>query len=207
MNRENKGREKGGEGIVLASASPRRCELLQRMGVQFQVIPAEVDEQVSRSETPQDFVVRLSREKALEVARRCPASGRWFIGSDTIVVCAGTIMGKPENAAHATRMLRRLSGTSHEVLSAYAIYDRKKKSWRERCVTTEVKVRALTAQEIEGYIASGEPADKAGAYAIQGLGAFMVAGINGSYTSVVGLPLSEILMDLEELGAHRMFDH
>ncbi|MDD2557340.1 MAG: nucleoside triphosphate pyrophosphatase [Desulfuromonadaceae bacterium] len=193
-------------GIVLASASPRRREMLQRMGVRFQVIPADVDEQAHGTETPEAFVVRLSRDKALEVAQRHPTSGRWFIGSDTIVVCGGVIMGKPEDDTLAAQMLRRLSGTTHEVLSAYAIYDGQNKGWKQCCVSTEVQVRALTEHEIEGYIASGEPADKAGAYAIQGLGAFMVSAINGSYTSVVGLPLSELLMDLEELGAHRMFD-
>ncbi len=192
-------------GIVLASASPRRREMLERMGVAFLTIPAAVAEDLREGETPKDFVSRVSSDKAFAVAQRNPAAGRWFIGSDTVVVCEGAIMGKPADKTHAARMLRRLSGTTHEVISAYAIYDRLHSSWTRRVVRTEVRVRALTAEEIEGYIASGEPADKAGAYAIQGLGAFMVTGISGSYTNVVGLPLSEILADLEALGAHRMF--
>jgi len=192
-------------GIVLASASPRRREMLERMGVVFVTIPADVAEDAGEAEPPKDFVLRVSSDKALAVAQRNPGAGRWFIGSDTAVVCEGAIMGKPENDAHAARMLRRLSGTTHEVISAYAIYDQLRSDWTRRVVRTEVRVRALTQDEIQGYIASGEPADKAGAYAIQGLGAFMVSGICGSYTNVVGLPLSEILADLEELGAYRLF--
>jgi len=179
--------------------------MLERMGVAFVTIPADVAEEVGEREAPKDFVLRVSSDKALAVAQRNPTAGRWFIGSDTAVVCEGTIMGKPEDDAHAARMLRRLSGTTHEVISAYAIYDQLRTEWTRRVVRTEVRVRALTQEEIQGYIASGEPADKAGAYAIQGLGAFMVTGICGSYTNVVGLPLREILADLEGLGAHRMF--
>lgn len=192
-------------GIVLASASPRRREMLERMGVAFVTIPADVAEEVVKGEPPKDFVLRVSCDKALSVAQRNPSAGRWFIGSDTAVVCEETIMGKPQNDADAARMLRTLSDTTHEVISAYAIYDQLHSEWTRRVVRTEVRVRALTQEEIEGYIASGEPADKAGAYAIQGLGAFMVTGICGSYTNVVGLPLSEILADLEALGAHQMF--
>lgn len=195
----------GKNAIVLASASPRRREMLERMGVVFTTIPAHIDEQVVAGETPQDFVMRVSAEKALAVAHSHPAAGRWFIGSDTAVVCNGTIMGKPADNADAARMLRQLSGTTHTVISAYAIYDAGRDRLTKRCVATEVQVRTLTEQEIQGYIASGEPADKAGAYAIQGLGAFMITAINGSYTSVVGLPLSEILADLEQIGAHHMF--
>lgn len=193
------------QGIVLASASPRRREMLERMGVPFVTIPADVAEVVGDGETPKNFVLRVSRDKALAVAKRHPEAGRWFIGSDTAVVLDDTIMGKPLDEADAARMLRLLSGTTHEVVSAYAIYDRLHSSWTRRVVRTEVRVRTLTQEEIQGYIASGEPADKAGAYAIQGLGAFMVTGISGSYTNVVGLPLSEILADLEEIGAFRMF--
>jgi septum formation protein len=179
--------------------------MLERMGVAFVTIPADVAEDVLAGEAPKDFVLRVSCDKAEAVAQRHPEAGRWFIGSDTAVVCEGSIMGKPVDEADAARMLRQLSGTTHEVMSAYAIYDRFTAAWTRRVVRTEVRVRALTQEEIEGYIASGEPSDKAGAYAIQGLGAFMVTGICGSYTNVVGLPLSEILADLEEIGAFRMF--
>lgn len=191
--------------IVLASASPRRRELLASVGLQFQVIPSQVDEQHRSGESPEQFVTRLSREKAAEVAARAEVVGRWFIGSDTIVLCDQQILGKPIDHADSAAMLRMLSGRSHQVLSGYAIIDRHSDQVTERCITTEVTFRTLTEREIEGYIASGEPGDKAGSYAIQGIGAFMVSAINGSYSSVVGLPLSQIVDDLQQLGAFRLF--
>lgn len=191
--------------IVLASASPRRQELLASVGAQFQVIPSHIDEQRQADENPTDFVLRLSEEKAAEVAERGDTVGRWFIGSDTIVLCDEQILGKPSCAEDSQRMLNMLSGRSHKVLSGYAIIDRHTNHCLRRCITTEVTFRSLTAQEIDGYIASGEPADKAGSYAIQGLGAFMVTSINGSYSSVVGLPLAQIVEDLQQLGAIELF--
>lgn len=191
--------------IVLASASPRRRELLTSAGVQFQVIPSHIDELQQPDETAKDFVLRLSQEKAAEVADRSTVSGRWFIGSDTIVLCDEHILGKPENHDDSARMLRMLSGRNHQVVSGYAILDRHNNRWVRRSITTEVTFRILTDHEIKGYIASGEPADKAGSYAIQGLGSFMVTQINGSYSSVVGLPLAQIIDDLQSLGAFELF--
>lgn len=193
--------------IVLASASPRRQELLHSIGIEFQVIPSQVDEVIHDGETPTDLVLRLSDEKASDVARRKSVEGRWFIGSDTIVVCDGHILGKPASPQDSAKMLRQLSGRSHHVLSGYAIIDRHENIRLRRCVTTEVTFRALTEQEIEGYIASGEPADKAGSYAIQGLGSYIVTSINGSYTNVVGLPLAQVVTDLQQLGAIELFGH
>lgn len=191
--------------IVLASASPRRRELLSSAGVQFQVIPSHIDEIQQADEGPEEFVLRLSQEKAAEVAQRSTISGRWFIGSDTIVLCDDQILGKPENHNDSARMLRMLSGRSHQVVSGYAILDRHNNRWIRRSITTDVTFRILTDHEISGYIASGEPADKAGSYAIQGLGSFMVTQINGSYSSVVGLPLAQIIDDLQQLGAFELF--
>ncbi|MBW2187651.1 MAG: septum formation inhibitor Maf [Deltaproteobacteria bacterium] len=191
--------------IVLASASPRRRELLASVGIKFQIIPSNIDEIQQPDEKPEDFVLRLSQEKAAEVAQRSTVSGRWFIGSDTIVQCDDHILGKPDSREDSATMLRMLSGRSHQVISGYAILDRNTNQWLSRSITTDVTFRALTDHEIDGYIASGEPADKAGSYAIQGLGAFMVTTISGSYSSVVGLPLAQIIDDLQQLDAFDLF--
>jgi septum formation protein len=192
-------------GIVLASASPRRRELLAQVGLAAEVVPADVDETVLPGETPQNHVVRLSAAKAMAVADRPDVAGRWFIGSDTVVVRDDCILGKPADAAAAAAMLRSLSGRSHEVVSGYAVFDRNRGRTLSGAVVTRVWFKALTEQEIAGYLATGEPFDKAGAYAIQGLGAFMVPRIEGSYPNVVGLPLCEVIAALEELGAVNLF--
>lgn len=186
--------------IILASASPRRKELLEQIGLQFEIIPSNADEAVLADETPEEHVVRLSIAKATEVANRSDIGGRWFIGSDTIVLCDGQILGKPADELTAATMLRQLSGREHQVLSGYAILDRKTGERRAEAVSTRVRFRELTDGEIARYIATGEPADKAGSYAIQGLGVCFVAGIEGSYTNVVGLPLCRLTMALKELG-------
>jgi septum formation protein len=192
--------------IVLASASPRRRELLQSVGISFAVVPSRAAEEVLPGETPEEHVIRLSKDKAREVADRPEVPGRWFIGSDTIVLRDDAILGKPEDAKDAALMLRSLSGRSHRVLSGYAVFDRRSGSTVAGVVSTVVRFKELTAEEIAGYIATGEPLDKAGAYAIQGIGAFMVLGIEGSYTNVVGLPLCEVVEVLERLGAVRLFE-
>ena len=192
-------------GIVLASASPRRRELLAQVGLAAEVVPADVDETVLPGETPQNHVVRLSAAKAMAVADRPDVAGRWFIGSDTVVVRDDCILGKPADAAAAAAMLRSLSGRSHEVVSGYAVFDRNRGRTLSGAVVTRVWFKALTEQEIAGYLATGEPFDKAGAYAIQGLGAFMVPRIEGSYPNVVGLPLCEVIAALEECGAVNLF--
>ncbi|MCD6581336.1 MAG: septum formation inhibitor Maf [Desulfuromusa sp.] len=186
--------------LVLASASPRRCELLQQIGLEFQVIPSRADEHVLAGETPEEHVIRLSLDKATEVANRENVSGRWFIGSDTIVLCDQQILGKPRDEAHAVTMLKQLSGREHQVLSGYAIIDRETKEQRTEAISTKVWFRQLTDNEIARYIATGEPADKAGSYAIQGLGICFVARIEGSYTNVVGLPLCKLTGAMKELG-------
>ncbi len=191
--------------LVLASASPRRKELLASLGINVQVVPSQAEETLLANESPRQHVIRLSREKALEVARRKGVAGRWFLGSDTVVLCDETILGKPADAAEAAAMLRSLSGRSHQVLSGYAIYDRSNDKIESEAITTKVWFKKLTDREIAGYIASGEPFGKAGSYAIQGMGAFMIPAIEGSYSNVVGLPLCEVVATLERLGALRLF--
>ncbi|PLX98157.1 MAG: septum formation inhibitor Maf [Desulfuromonas sp.] len=190
----------GGDKLVLASASPRRRELLASLGYRFEVEVSQVDEAVLPEEQPAAHVVRLSEEKAREVAARVAGAGRWYLGSDTVVVCDGQILGKPADAAQARTMLAMLSGRSHEVYSGFALYDRHSEQMRSGAVVTEVEFRPLTKAEIAGYIASGEPFDKAGAYAIQGLAAAMVRRISGSYSNVVGLPLCEVVEALTAAG-------
>jgi septum formation protein len=191
--------------IILASASPRRRELLAQVGIKAEVVPSIVDETLLGDETPEDHVIRLSCAKAMEVAERPAQPGRWFIGSDTVVVLDGLILGKPADASGAAEMLSSLAGRSHRVISGYAVHDRQSGKTLSAAVTTRVFFKDLTTREIEGYIATGEPYDKAGAYAIQGIGAFMVPCIEGSYSCVVGLPLCEVIAALEELGALEMF--
>lgn len=185
--------------IVLASASPRRLELLASAGVQFDVFASDIPEEAIPGEAPADFAVRLAKDKAVATAAR--VEGRWFIGADTIVVCDGEIMGKPADGADAVRMLKKLSGVPHEVITGYAIYDRERDGILAKPVVTKVFFKALRDEEISTYVATGCPMDKAGAYAIQGGAAYMVERIDGSYTNVVGLPLCEVVEDLRTLGA------
>lgn len=191
--------------LVLASASPRRKELLASLGIEFQTVPSQAEEILLPQESPREHVIRLSREKALEVAGHSEIMGRWFLGSDTVVLRDETILGKPQDAREAAAMLRSLSDRSHQVLSGYAIYDRNSTTMEAAAVITRVWFKKLTEEEIEGYIATGEPFGKAGAYAIQGIGAFMIPAIEGSYSNVVGLPLCEVVAALERLGALSLF--
>ena len=187
------------ERIILASASPRRMELLDSAGVDFDVCAGNVHEDPLPGELPRDHVLRLARDKAYEVAAR--AEGRFFIGADTIVFCEREIMGKPKDAADAERMLRKLSGISHEVITGFAVYDKARDGLLCDVVSTRVYFKHLRDEEIRDYIATSCPFDKAGAYAIQGGAAHMVERIEGSYTNVVGLPLCEVIEALRKIGA------
>ena len=190
--------------IILASSSPRRKELLKSVGVQFEVIHPESDESLLGSENPRDYVSRLASEKAISVSENC--DGDFFvIGADTIVVVDDEILGKPLNEEDARAMLSRISGREHHVLTAFSITKPKDTLLHSQVVDTKVRVKTLEPEEIEGYIKSEEPMDKAGAYGIQGIGAFMIRGIEGSYTNVVGLPLVEVLEALKKLGAFELF--
>ncbi len=185
--------------IVLASSSPRRRELLSTLGLGFDVINPSSDETVSENETPEDFALRVSVEKACSVSRSL-GEGAVVIGADTIVVVDGEILGKPEDPEEASSMLRKLSGKEHRVFTAFSIVRPKNEILHSEIVDTSVRVKPLAASEIEGYIKTGEPMDKAGAYGIQGIGSFMVRGIEGSYSNVVGLPVEELLTALKKLG-------
>ncbi|WP_336286848.1 nucleoside triphosphate pyrophosphatase [Cronobacter dublinensis] len=186
--------------LYLASGSPRRQELLGMLGVSFERLVPGVEEQRAEKEAPQDYVTRLARDKARAgvalAARDLPV-----LGADTIVVLDGDVLEKPRDAAHAAEMLRRLSGQTHQVMTAVALADSLRE--RERLVITRVTFRALTAQDIAAYVESGEPMDKAGAYGIQGLGGCFVRSIEGSYHAVVGLPLVETWELLSEFNSLR----
>jgi len=186
--------------IVLASASPRRTELLTLAGIEFTVVAANIREDIlPGGEKPSEHVIRLSREKADAVART--TAGRFFIGADTVVVLDNIIMGKPADDADAFRMLTALSGRTHEVITGFTVFDKVSGIHLSRSVHTEVTFRRLTEKEIRDYIASGCPMDKAGSYAIQGGAVHFVRSICGSYTNVVGLPMAELYEVLQTVEA------
>lgn len=188
--------------LILASQSPRRSELLKTAGLSFQVIPSEIDETRVAMIEPVDYVKTLAQAKTNDIAHQYP--DKWVIGADTIVLIDGNILGKPSTKDDARQMLKRLSGKTHQVMTAYAIGCRKAGRFFSETISTEVEFKELTDAEIEWYIQTDEPFDKAGAYAIQGLGVFMVKRINGSYTNVVGLPVCEVIDALLQEGViHR----
>jgi len=186
--------------IVLASASPRRSELLELAGVPFRVAPADIPEEPLPGEEAVAHALRLAEEKAGTAAER-EASGRFFIGADTIVVLHGRIMGKPVDGEDAVQMLSDLSDQTHEVVTAYAVLDKQNNVCSKRAVRTQVVFKPLSQQEIRDYVKTGCPLDKAGAYAIQGGAAHFVREIHGSYTNVVGLPTCELVETLHQLEA------
>ena len=185
--------------VVLASSSPRRRELMTLIGIAHEVRPANIDESLLPGETPGVHAERLARAKAAAIA----SEGTVTIGSDTIVVVDGDILGKPKNEADAARMLRRLSGRSHVVMTGIAV------DWNGRLESAVEEVgvtfRALTEHEIAAYIGTREPMDKAGAYGIQGYGATIVERVDGDYFAVMGLPLHRLVRLLERMGLRYEF--
>jgi septum formation protein len=175
--------------FILASSSPRRRELLQNAGFEFDVVPSTVPEQEMRDEAPEALVRRLAISKASQVATGA-TRGSLVLGADTVVVVNGEILGKPADTEDAVRMLRRLSGGSHRVLSAVCVVEAPDCIHGVEHSSTEVWFRDLDEPEIRAYVASGEPMDKAGAYAIQGIASRFVTRIDGSYSNVVGLPVT-----------------
>jgi septum formation protein len=186
--------------FVLASASPRRAELLTAAGFDFDVVPADVDETPLPDEEPRAYALRVARAKADHVARRI-ADGRVILAADTVVVAGGRLMGKPADAIEAESMLRALSGIVHEVHTAVVVRGAARDAGREAVVTTRVRFNPLTDTEIAWYIASGEAEGKAGAYGIQGRAARFIGHIEGSWSNVVGLPISTAHRLLSEAGA------
>ncbi len=187
--------------LVLASASPRRRHLLERAGVPFEVTPADIDERAHEGETPTELSRRLAESKAQAVAQRLAGDPpRWVLGSDTIVVIDGDVLGKPVNPAHAELLLGRLCGRTHQVITAVALASSAGLDTRTIHVESHVRMRPAAAEEIRAYVATGEPLDKAGAYALQGEGRRFVEQLEGSETNVIGLPMDETLALLREVG-------
>jgi septum formation protein len=187
--------------VILASQSPRRRELLSLVGIAHEVQPADIDETYLVGERPREHAERLAREKTAVIAEREPDA--LVIGSDTIVVVDGDVLGKPVDELDAVRMLARLAGRSHVVVTAVAV------TWRgeTRSAVEEVGVtfHPMTRAEIDAYIATGEPMDKAGAYGIQGYGATIVSRVDGDYFAVMGLPLQRLARVLGSIGIRYAF--
>ena len=184
--------------LVLASASPRRRRFLQQLGLDFRVEAADVDERVLPGETPESFVLRLAVDKARAVAAQRP--DQMVIAADTAVVLGEEILGKPDNPAAAVEMLLRLAGRSHAVWTGYAVIRQDDGIEVARAVRTDVRMVDFNRNTAAAYVATGEPLDKAGSYGIQGRGGCLVERIDGSYSNVVGLPVAELVADLERLG-------
>jgi septum formation protein len=184
--------------IILASASPRRKELLEKLGLKFKVDPSDYPEDLSAELAPRLMAASLSRGKARAVAKKYADS--IIIAADTIGVLRGKIIGKPHSAEAARSMLAELSGKSHRVITGLTIIDSASGNSLTRTVETRVYIKPLSLGEISAYVSTGEPLDKAGAYAIQGLGAVIVSKIEGDYYNVMGLPLNVLAECLQEFG-------
>lgn len=182
------------EKIILASASPRRRELMSLITTEFEIITSDVDETIEEGTLPEDAVMQLSFKKAHAVSEMY--KGRTVIGADTVVVCDGKILGKPVNRENAKEMLKMLSGRAHQVLTGVTITDGNEHD--TFCVKSDVKFFELTDAEISAYAESGEPDDKAGAYAIQGKGSLFVEKIDGDYFNIVGFPVSQVNRHLKK---------
>lgn len=184
--------------FVLASQSPRRRELLQSIGLDFDVLPSDVPEIHTPGETPDNYVMRLSRDKARVVAAQHPE--RWIIAADTTVMLGSQLLEKPADEADARRMLGLIAGRTHVVHTGVTLQCAERGYQETRVAQSEVSMLPLTESEITWYAATGEPLDKAGAYAVQGIGAMFIASIHGSYTNVVGLPLALLFEMLKSAG-------
>lgn len=187
--------------LLLASQSPRRKDLLNQLGYHFETEVADIDETVLPAETPKDYVLRLAVEKASAIFERLPKAKKaetLVLGADTCVVSDNHILGKPDNEQHCLTMLQQLSGKTHQVLTSIAVIGDNIEV--KDVIKTQVSFKPLTIQEISRYWQTGEPCDKAGSYAIQGIGGQFVTNINGSYSAVVGLPLYETAQMLAGFG-------
>jgi septum formation protein len=187
-----------GSKIILASTSPRRAELLKQIGVEFELASGNVQERPHPDEAPPDYITRIARAKVIAVARQYNSG--LIIGADTVVVHDGQMLGKPEDEADAERMLKRLSGKWHAVMTGVALYDIETRREVADFDKTLVKFARLTDKEVEWYVKTGEPMDKAGSYGIQGLGGLFVDEIAGNYYNVVGLPLPLVYRLARRLG-------
>jgi len=189
--------------LVLASISPRRKAILKQIGIPFEPAGSMTEETLYEETQPADIACHIATQKVESIER--VYNNRWILGADTIVVIDTTIFGKPKNPRECQDMLLCLKGKTHEVITGFCIHDPGKKLVHLEAVMTKVKIKELSTNEIEAYISTGEPFGKAGAYAIQGIGSFMIEQINGSYTNVVGLPVLEVVNALVKCGGLRGF--
>jgi len=186
--------------IILASASPRRKELLEQIGLQFEVEPSNFDEEITPGSEPHETARKLSLGKARAAARK--HRNALIIAADTFVVLGDRVLGKPHTNAEAREMLRALNGQAHSVITGFTILDTETGKVLSRSMETTVHMRKLTLKEIDSYVRTKEPLDKAGGYAIQGLGTVLVERVEGDYSNVVGLPLSALAESLREFGVN-----
>lgn len=184
--------------LVLASISPRRKAILQQIGIPFEPAGSMIEETFYEKVQPADSACNIAIKKVESIEH--DYNNRWILGADTIVVINNTIFGKPKDSEECKDMLCSLKGKTHEVITGFCIQDPGKQLVHREAVITEVTIKELSDTEIEAYITTGEPFGKAGAYAIQGIGSFMIVGINGSYTNVVGLPVFEVVHALVTCG-------
>jgi septum formation protein len=184
--------------FILASSSPRRRELLTSIGMDFDVIPSNIPEQRQQGEAPEEYVARLSREKAEAIA--ATNSDRWIIAADTTVLLGEELLEKPVDGADAARMLATIAGRTHIVYTGITLRNAASSYRETRVAEAEVRMLPLTREDIDWYVRTGEPLDKAGAYAVQGIGAMFIDSIHGSYTNVVGLPLALLFQMLRKAG-------
>jgi len=187
-----------GDAIILASESVRRVDILRTLGVPFSIIPPDIDESRRQDESPKEYVLRISYDKAHKVGNHFP--DKWVIGADTVVLYKNKILGKPKNETEAFDMLRTLSGKWHKVITGFCLLNMLRKVAYRDAVETRVFMRDMLDHEIVRYIGTSEPLDKAGAYAIQGRAGYMVKEIKGSYTNVIGLPICEVAEVLLSMG-------
>ncbi len=185
--------------FILASASPRRIELLSILGLRFEIMPSHVNESFMKGEMPREHVLRLSEGKTEKAAAAYPDA--WVIGADTIVIINGEVLGKPRTPDEAKEMLGKLSGRVHTVFTGFTVTRRSADILIRDAVESSVRFREIPDDEMAWYIGSEEPYDKAGGYAVQGMGAFFIKEIHGSYTNVMGLPLCEVVDVLKGIGA------
>jgi len=184
--------------FILASASPRRRELLASIGLDFEIVPSHIPEVRAEGEAPEEYVARLSREKAAAIASN--HHDRWIIAADTTVLLGEQLLEKPADAADARRMLATIAGQTHIVYTGVTVMNAASEHHDTRVAESEVRMLPLDAREIAWYVETGEPMDKAGAYAVQGIGAMFIDSIHGSYTNVVGLPLALLFQMLRRAG-------
>jgi septum formation protein len=185
--------------LILASASPRRQEILRSVGLNFKIIPAHINEDYLTGESPRQHVKRLSYNKAMAIAERY--RNAWVLGADTIVVIDSMILGKPKSKMQAKSMLEKLSGREHKVFTGFTIVRMESAISKTQVIQSTVRFKTISHEEMKWYVNCDEPYDKAGGYAIQGKGAYFIRAIRGSYTNVIGLPLCEVLETLINFNA------